>query len=125
MAEGKKILWRDRKRNFLGLPWTFTVYELNDEYLRIQSGLLNSKYDRVNLYRITDITVVRSLWQKIIGTGTLLVDSDDKTMGKFQIKNVKIPMDIERVLSKYVEQARRENRVYMREGLGDLDDMEE
>ena len=125
MTEGVKMLWRDRKRNFLGLPWTFTVYELNEEFLRIQRGLVNTQYDRVNLYRITDITVSRSIWQKVIGTGTLTVDSDDKTMGKFKILNVKQPMDIERVLSKYVEKARRENRVYMREGLDGGSDEEE
>ena len=81
MSENKRRkLWRDRKRNFLGLPWTFTVYDLNNEFLRIQTGVLNSRYDRVNLYRVTDITVTRNLWQKIIGTGTLHVDSADKTM---------------------------------------------
>ena len=61
MSEEKKLLWRDRKRNFLGLPWTFTVYELNEEFLRIQTGLINTKYDRVNLYRITDVTITVSL----------------------------------------------------------------
>ena len=99
MSEEKKLLWRDRKRIFLGLPWTFTVYELNEEFLRIQTGLLNTKYDRVNLYRITDVTITVSLWQKIIKTGTLHIDSDDQTMRNFDIKNIKLPMQTEELLS--------------------------
>lgn len=120
MSENKRRkLWRDRKRNFLGLPWTFTVYDLNNEFLRIQTGVLNSRYDRVNLYRVTDITVTRNLWQKIIGTGTLHVDSADKTMKNFDIINVRHPMKVEEVFSDAVEAARKENRVYTRESMGD------
>jgi uncharacterized membrane protein YdbT with pleckstrin-like domain len=117
--EKRKKLWRDRKRNFLGLPWTFTVYDLNNQYLRIQTGILNSRYDRVNLYRVTDITVTRSLWQRIIGTGTLHVDSADKTMKNFDIINVRHPMEVEEVFSDAVERARKENRVYTRESMGE------
>lgn len=118
MTQGKRILWRDRKRNFLGLPWTFTVYELNEDFLRVQTGLFNTKYDRVNLYRITDITVTRSFWQKIIGTGTLHIDSGDQTMRDFDIRNIRLPMETEELLSESVETARRNNRVFTREGLG-------
>lgn len=117
MTQGKRILWKDRKRNFLGLPWTFTVYELNEEYLRIQTGLFSTKYDRVNLYRITDVTITRNLWQKIIGTGTLHIDSGDQTMRDFDIKNIRLPMETEALLSESVENARRKNRVFTREGL--------
>lgn len=122
MTQCKRILWRDRKRNFLGLPWTFTVYELNEDFLRVQTGLFNTKYDRVNLYRITDITVTRSFWQKIIGTGTLHIDSGDQTMRDFDIRNIRLPMETEALLSESVETARRNNRVFTREGLGTSSD---
>ncbi len=69
------VLWHDRKRNFLGLPWTFTVYELTRNRLFLQTGFLNQREDEVRLYRITDLTLTRSLWQRIIGTGTIHIDS--------------------------------------------------
>lgn len=121
MKERNK-LWHDRKRNFLGLPWTFTVYDLNDEFLRIKTGIFSSRYDRVNLYRVTDVTVTRSLWQKIIGTGTLHVDSADQTMQNFDIKNIRHPMEVEEIFSDAVEDARHNNRVYMRESMNDKED---
>ena len=45
------LVWRDRKRNWLGLPWTFTVYGLTEDRLFIKSGMLNIHEDEVRLYR--------------------------------------------------------------------------
>ncbi len=117
---GKKrddLLWQDRQRNFLGLPWTFKVYKVNKDRLFIDTGFLNSREDEVRLYRITDITLTRSLWQKIIGCGTLHVDSADPTMKNFDIKNVKNIYDVKEQLSQLVEESRRANRVYTRESI--------
>ena len=113
----ENILWRDRKRNFLGLPWTFTVYQFDNERLFIDKGLFTTTEDDVRLYRITDISLRRSLWQKIIGTGTIHCDSADKTMREFDIKNVRDSFAAKEMLSKLVEKARRENRVYAREDM--------
>ena len=111
----KDAVWHDRKRNFLGLPWTFTVYELDENRLFIDTGIFNSREDEVRLYRITDITLTRSLWQKITGTGTLHVDSADATMKNFDIKNVKESIRVRETLSDYVERARLRSRVYAHE----------
>ena len=111
----KDTVWHDRKRNFLGLPWTFTVYELDENRLFIDTGIFNSREDEVRLYRITDITLTRSLWQKITGTGTLHVDSADATMKNFDIKNVKESVRVREALSDYVERARLRSRVYAHE----------
>ena len=111
------ILWRDRKRNFLGLPWTFTVYQLDQDRLFIDRGLFTTEEDDVRLYRITDVTLRRTLWQKIIGTGTIHCDSADKTMKEFDIINVKHSFEIKERLSELVEEARRKNRVYTREDM--------
>ena len=32
------LVWSDRKRNWLGLPWTFTVYGLTEDRLRECKG---------------------------------------------------------------------------------------
>ena len=111
----KDAVWHDRKRNFLGLPWTFTIYELDENRLFIDTGIFNSREDEVRLYRITDITLTRSLWQKITGTGTLHVDSADATMKNFDIKNVKESIRVRETLSDYVERAWLRSRVYAHE----------
>ena len=117
MPKRKDALWRDRKRNFLGLPWTFTEYTLVPDRLLIDRGFLNSREDEVMLYRITDLTLTRNLWQKIIGTGTIHVDSADPTLKNFDIINIKESYDVKEQLSQIVEKSRREAHVYMRENM--------
>ena len=114
----KNAVWHDRKRNFLGLPWTFTVYEVTDTRLFINTGFLNSREDEVRLYRFTDLTLTRSLWQKVTGTGTIHCDTSDMTMRNFDIKNIRSAQQVKELLSEYIEKARKENRVYARESLG-------
>ena len=111
----KKILWKDRKRTFLGLPWSFTRYRLNDESLVVETGFFNSTEDEVRLYRITDVTLTRTFGQKLIGTGTIHCDSSDVTMQNFDIKNVKHPKKVKELLSKLVNESRLRNRVYTSE----------
>ena len=119
MAKKKKakkpILWKDRKRTFLGLPWSFTRYRLDDENLTVETGFFNSAEDEVRLYRITDVTLTRTFGQKLIGTGTIHCDSSDVTMQNFDIKNVKNPKKVKELLSKLVNESRLRNRVYTSE----------
>ena len=36
------MTYKEKKRSmFLGLPWTFTTYTVTDEFISIDSGLLN------------------------------------------------------------------------------------
>ena len=113
----RNTIWHDRKRNFLGLPWTFTIYELSRDRLFIDTGFFNKREDEVRLYRITDVTLTRSLWQRIVGTGTIHCDSADHTLGNFDIKNIKNAQAVKENFSKMIEAARREARVYTRESM--------
>ena len=102
------LLWKERKRIWCGLPLTFTVYSYDNERFYVKSGFLNQRQDEVRLYRIQDLTVTRSLSQRIFGMGTILVNSSDKTLGDFEIKNIKNVM---------VEIQRDQKRVYTRENI--------
>ena len=110
---------KERKRNALGLPWTFTKYALTDDRLFITSGLLKTVEDEVRLYRIMDLSLSQTLSQKIFGIGTILVSSADKSMRDFEIKNIKKPRDVKEQLSKLVEENRDKKRVTNREFMGE------
>ena len=49
------VLWKDRK-HFMWFPFSFTKYEVRNNRLYTQRGLLSTTYDEVLLYRILDIT---------------------------------------------------------------------
>ena len=124
MAKEKKakktVLWKDRKRTFLGLPLSFTKYRLNDESLTLETGFFNSTEDEVRLYRITDVTLKRSFGQKLLGLGTIHCDSSDVTMQNFDIKNVKHPKKVKELLSRLVNESRLRNRVYTSESMNGM-----
>lgn len=112
MAE---IIWKDRKRIFFGLPWTFTKYSLSEDRLFISTGFFSVKEDEVRLYRIMDVSLERKLWQRMCGLGTIKYCSADKTMGDFEIKNIKKSREVKEMLSNMVEDERTKKKVSSRE----------
>ena len=67
--EKDEVLWKDRK-HFMWFPFSFVKYEIRNERLYEQSGLLNTTYEELLLYKVIDMTLTQSLGQKIFGTGT-------------------------------------------------------
>ena len=124
MENGIEFIWKDRKRNALGLPWTFTKYSLSEDRLFVESGLLKTVENEVRLYRILDLSLSRTLSQKIFGIGTIKVSSADKTLGDFEIKNIKKPDKVKEDLSRMVEENREKKRVSGREYMGEEEEME-
>ncbi len=120
-ASGKKrkenAIWEDRKRNFIGMPWSFTKYTLDNQRFYLETGLFSTRYDEVRLYRMTDVVLVRTLGQKIFGLGTLRIDSSDKNMGNFNIINIKDSERVKELFSQKIEEQRKANRVYTRESI--------
>ena len=112
MAE---IIWKDRKRIFFGLSWTFTKYSLSEDRLFISTGFFSVKEDEVRLYRIMDVSLERKLWQRMCGLGTIKCCSADKTMGDFEIKNIKKSREVKEMLSNMVEDERTKKKVSSRE----------
>ena len=111
------VLWRDRKR-WLGLPLTFTAYSLTANKLFVNTGFLNLREEEVRLYRIKDISLTRSLADRLFGVGTLLVQSSDATIPVVEIKHVKNPQKVKDVLSQCVEDCRRRNGIRTSELIG-------
>lgn len=114
--------WSDRKRIIFGLPWTFTKYAATDEKLLIRTGVLNVKEDEVRLYRILDLTLKRTLFQRLWGIGTIHVCSADKSTPEFEILNIKNPEIVKNMLSDMVEEERRKKRVSGREFMSSEED---
>ena len=114
--------WSDRKRIIFGLPWTFTKYAATDEKLLIRTGVLNVKEEEVRLYRILDLTLKRTLFQRLWGLGTIHVCSADKSTPEFEILNIKNPEIVKNMLSDMVEEERRKKRVSGREFMSSEED---
>jgi len=116
-----ELLFKQRKRNWCGLPWSFTIYSFDEERLFIKSGVFNIREDEIRLYRILDLSLKKSFIQRIFGLGTITVDSSDKTMKCFEIKNIKNAKEAKEQLSQLVEEERQRKRISGREFMTDHD----
>lgn len=123
-VEKDPILWKDRKR-YLGLPISFTIYSFDNNRLYVRKGFFTIEEDEVLLYRILDIGVKKTFWQRIFGVGTVHLDTADQTHKCFDLKNVKNPERIKKALSTIVEKERDEKRVLGKEmyGASGMDDI--
>ena len=112
-------IWQDRKRTFLGLPWSFTKYMLTEDRLFVEKGLLTSTLDEENLYRVRDVSVTRTLGQRIFGLGTVKVFSNDASNGETVLQSIKNPIEVKEEIVRLVEAARKKHNIRASEMLMD------
>ena len=107
--------WHDRKRTFLGLPWSFTMYELTGDRIFIQSGFLSMKEEEIRLYRVMDVTFSASIGQRLFRLGSVTLETSDKTAGRITIESIKEPRKVKEMIAAKVEEQRDQKRVINRE----------
>lgn len=122
-----EIIWKDRKRTFCGLPWSFTKYSLSEDRIFVERGFFKTIEDETRLYRILDLKLERSFVQKIFGIGSVVVTSSDRNLGTFVLKNIKNAKEVKEQIADLVEKQRDAKRVVSREFMDDdyTDDEEE
>jgi len=87
-------------------------YRVTNRRVVVELGLLSKRLEQVDLYRVSDYTVVRPLGQRLLGTGNLLLRTLDKTSPELSILGIKTDVVAlyERVrAATEVERARRGN----------------
>ena len=111
----ENLKWYDRKRNWCGLPWTFTKYGLSENRLYVETGFFTTKLFDVRLYRILNTNMSRTLIQKIFKMGTIHIDSSDKDLGCYDLINVKNCQYVKELLDEQIESERIRNNVSVTE----------
>lgn len=119
--KGDMYIWKDRKR-ILGMPLSFTRYAMSKDRLFFSVGFLSVRDEEVLLYRIRDISIRRTLWQRMIGVGSINVISADKSTPQLTLKNVKHPLDVKELLHANVEECKIRRRMRVSEMMADIRD---
>lgn len=120
-ADKEAPVWSDRKRlTIFALPISFTIYTLTPSRIAIQKGLLNTSEEEIMLFRVRDISYSQTLFERMAGTGTVIVTSTDATTPLVKLEHVKAAKDVKELLQ-LVEQNRKKNRVRTAEVMDDTD----
>ena len=115
-------LWNDRRRYF-GLPISFTKYAMSDDRLFVESGFFNIHCEEILLYRVRDICLHLSLWQRIFGVGSVILQTSDKTAPTVELKSIKHPREVKEQIHRQVEEMKIARRMRFGEILdGDVED---
>ena len=115
MADGD-VLWSQRKRNWCRTPFTFTTYTLTADEIAVKTGVLRETYDMTKLFRIVDITITRTLLQRLFGLSTITLETRDQSSGgQLVLKNIIHGFDVRRTIQRAVDESRSVNRVSARE----------
>lgn len=115
-------LWQDRLRH-MGLPLSFTRYALSEDRLFLETGFLSTKCEEIILYRVRDISLTISLWQRIFGMGTIKIESSDKTRPVLELRNIKHPRQTKELIHQAVEEMKRTRRIRATEIMDDDHDL--
>ena len=103
--------YREKKRSlFFGLPLSFTTYTVSDKKINIKKGLLRTEEDDTLMYKIQDVKLVRSLWERIFKLGTVICYSGDVTDAKLMLTHIKNCSEIKEYILETSEEERRKVR---------------
>lgn len=110
--------YKERKRSlFFGLPLSFTTYTLTEKKINIKKGLLKTVEDDTLMYKVQDVTLVRGLFERIFGLGTVICYSSDVTDSKLLLTHIRNSSEVKEFILQTAEMERRKVRTVHTMGL--------
>lgn len=80
----------EKKRTaFLSLPIYFTTYTITEELLTIKEGLLKITENDCYLYKIQDVTLTKTLIERMFGLSTITCHTGDTTNPIIKLEHIK------------------------------------
>ena len=119
-VERKRIL-------FFGLPWTFTKYIINEEFLTVDTGLFRTTEEDCYMYRIQDVKQTTTLMERMVGVSTLTCYTGDVTTPEIVLKHIRHGKDIKTFILHASEASRIKRRTLSTIDIGahGMDDVED
>lgn len=125
MAKEKNpdIKFVERKRwLFLGLPFTFTKFIIQDDVITINQGFLNKVENDCYMYKVQDVEHKASLLERLCGLGTITCFTGDTTHPKLIMPHIKHSKTIKNYILEASEAARMRRRTLNTLDIGSVAD---
>ena len=114
---------------FLGLPFTFTKYMIKEDMITVDTGVFTKVENDCYMYKVQDVEHTASIWERMVGLGTIVCYTGDTTHPKLLIEHIRNSKAIREFILKESEEARLKRRtVNMLDigsgEIGDIDDLQ-
>lgn len=114
---------------FLGLPFTFTKYVIKEDMITVDTGVFTKVENDCYMYKVQDVEHTASIWERMVGLGTIICYTGDTTHPKLLIEHIRNSKQIKEFILKESEETRLKRRtVNMLDigsgELGDIDDIQ-
>ena len=114
---------------FLGLPFTFTKYVIKEDMITVDTGVFTKVENDCYMYKVQDVEHTASIWERMVGLGTIVCYTGDTTHPKLLIEHIRNSKAIKEFILKESEEARLKRRtVNMLDSVsgeaGDIDDVQ-
>ena len=119
--------YMERKRwVFLGLPFTFTTYHVAENVITIDSGFFRKVEKDCYMYKVQDVELVATFFERIAGLGTVVCYTGDTTHPKLMLEHIKNAKTIKNYILEASENARMKRRTLNTLNIGAeaMDDMD-
>ena len=118
----------ERKRwVFFALPFTFTVYKIKEDRITVDTGFFNKEEDDCYMYKVQDVKLNESLFERIFKLGTITCYTGDTTDAQLLISHVKNAKEIKNYILEQSEIARQKRRTMnmLDIGVSDVNDADD
>ena len=90
-------------------------YEATTERVRHRRGIFTKRTDEIELYRVSDTTLIEPLPQRLLGLGTIEFRTADATSPTFRMEAIHGAREVREQLRKHIEECRERKRVRLTE----------
>ena len=114
---------------FLGLPFTFTKYVIKEDMITVDTGVFTKVENDCYIYKVQDVEHTASIWERMVGLGTIVCYTGDTTHPKLLIEHIRNSKAIKEFILKESEEARLKRRTVNMLDIGsgeagDIDDVQ-
>lgn len=114
---------------FLGLPFTFTSYMIKEDMITVDTGVFTKVENDCYMYKVQDVEHTASIWERMVGLGTIVCYTGDTTHPKLLIEHIRNSKAIKEFILKESEEARLKRRTVNMLDIGsgeagDIDDLQ-
>lgn len=128
MAKEKNpdIKFVERKRwLFLGLPFTFTKFIIQDDMITVNQGFLSKVENDCYMYKVQDVEHKAGLLERLCGLGTITCFTGDTTHPKLIMPHIKHSKTIKNYILEASEAARMRRRTLNTLDIGSMEDADD